>query len=187
MRTPWGYSDYEEECGNGIKFYGTPSHGGYKIPKKLNNLIPNYMRIENGWYEEDCDWSIPIIVIGKYFNQEEFVKSYANALDTFKNWHWQSYEKFFDIELQEGESYLKDQYLFIEKHKNDLIVVSATSSDEIPSMVDCHVVKGGRDHSGNYASNERYRYLVETDEYRERSRFGFVIDPDKHQLIKKGW
>jgi len=186
MRTPWGNSDYEEECGNGIKFYGTPSHGGYKIPAKLNKLIPSYMRKTNGWYEEDCEWSIPVIVLGKYFNDYTYAKSYGNAVNTFKNWFWEAYEAYFHIELREGESYSKDEHIWREKHKNDLIVVAA--SRELDSdLVECHVVRGGRDERGNYASNERYIYLVPEDEY-EVGRFGFVIeDPQKYICVKKGW
>jgi hypothetical protein len=55
MRTPWGTSDYRKEYASGIVFYGTPSHGGFKLDEARNALIPADWRRWDGWYEEDCD------------------------------------------------------------------------------------------------------------------------------------
>lgn len=57
-RTPWGRSDYAKEYAPGIVWYGTPSHGGFKLDRERNAAVPDYMRREGGWYEEDCDWAI---------------------------------------------------------------------------------------------------------------------------------
>lgn len=57
--TPWGRSDSGFLMAPGITSYSTPSHGGVKVIKKLNDRIPAGFRSENGWYEEDCDAKIP--------------------------------------------------------------------------------------------------------------------------------
>jgi len=41
----------------------TPSHGGYKVTDEIMELMPAELRsikpwAGQGWYEEDCDWSI---------------------------------------------------------------------------------------------------------------------------------
>lgn len=34
--TPWGKADYEKVYAEGIVFYGTPSHGGFKLDRERN-------------------------------------------------------------------------------------------------------------------------------------------------------
>ena len=84
MHTPWGQSDYQQEHGVGITFYGTPSHGGFKLSAKLNNQIPQYFRDATwgnlgaaGWYEEDCDAAIDIVLFADRFE----AKAVADSLD----------------------------------------------------------------------------------------------------------
>lgn len=101
MKTPWGKSDHEKVIAHGITFYGTPSHGGFKLHSAKNYQIPDYMRSKDGWYEEDCDWAIVAVVF-----PEHFVDSYHQALDTLKNWHPKEYQKYFGVILKPEESYV---------------------------------------------------------------------------------
>lgn len=55
MNTPWGFSDFKQVYAKGIVFYSTPSHGGFKIDKHLNDRLPDKYRNNDGWYEEDCE------------------------------------------------------------------------------------------------------------------------------------
>ena len=55
MYTPWGVSDYREVLADGVVFYGTPSHGGFKLDDANNAKIRDEWRRDDGWYEEDCD------------------------------------------------------------------------------------------------------------------------------------
>jgi hypothetical protein len=184
--TPWGYADYEEDWGTGIKFYNTPSHGGLKVPNELNNQIPEYMRRKGdrkgGWYEEDVDWCIPIITLPFYISKDIFVEKYPKALKIMKSTLWREYEKYFGIELKEGESYFKDRAMLIKKHRNDMIVVSSLSDEN--GMVKCWAIKGGRREDFSYASREGNIYLVPKEEYEKRNKLvGFIIDENKHQKI----
>ena len=55
MHTPWGMSDYRKEFAPGVVFYATPSHGGFKLSPERNALIRDEWRLDDAWYEEDCD------------------------------------------------------------------------------------------------------------------------------------
>ncbi len=55
--TPWGKADYANQYTRGIIFYGTPSHGGFKVSNGMNAKMPDVLRNEDGWYEEDCEWA----------------------------------------------------------------------------------------------------------------------------------
>jgi len=62
MNTPWGKSDHEKKQAEGITFYGTPSHGGYKVStermKAIQAKFPGLGTFAGGnWFEEDCDWA----------------------------------------------------------------------------------------------------------------------------------
>ena len=94
MNTPWGRSDYKEDIAEGIVFFGTPSHGGFRVYSKQNKQIPEYMRNADGWYEEDCEWSKVAIIFPQYFK----VTEQNDAVNTLKNWMPDIYEKHFKDE-----------------------------------------------------------------------------------------
>lgn len=65
IQTPWGPAQDVTDIGAGILRVDTASHGGYYVPPTLNALIPASWRAASfngrgmdGWYEEDCDWSM---------------------------------------------------------------------------------------------------------------------------------
>lgn len=77
-RTPWGMSDSEHDYGNGIKFYGTPSHGGIYVPSNLVNKIDPAGRAyakkwsgSENWYEEDIGWLWVVVAFPQLFKPEE--------------------------------------------------------------------------------------------------------------------
>ena len=79
MNTPWGNSDHQKAYGTvdnglaGIIFYGTPSHGGFRVPIEHQTKMPSLLRrfkpyAGAGWYEEDCDWAIVALAFPQLFN-----------------------------------------------------------------------------------------------------------------------
>ena len=89
MRTPWGKAQSVTQVVPGMMFVGTPGHGGIKLSVKLNKLVPDYMRAKGGWYEEDCDWSIPYVVLGsltRLLDNPKFNDDMELAMKTFRNW-----------------------------------------------------------------------------------------------------
>lgn len=76
--TPWGNADSATHYGNGLVFYGTPSHGGFKVGAGLLKRIPEFMQRADrytdgtkGWYEEDCGWSIVAVCLPEFFTADE--------------------------------------------------------------------------------------------------------------------
>lgn len=89
--TPWGQAQFREDFGPGIALYSTASHGGFKVCKKQNAMIPDYMRINDGWYEEDCDWAIVVTIFPECFSEKDRIP----AKECFKCWHLESYNRFY--------------------------------------------------------------------------------------------
>ena len=89
--TPWGRAQHKEQFGPGIALYSTASHGGFKVCKKQNAMIPDYMRIENGWYEEDCDWAIVVTIFPERFEEKDRIL----AKDCLKRWQLEAYNRFY--------------------------------------------------------------------------------------------
>lgn len=114
MNTPWGKSDHQEKYADGITFYSTPSHGGFKLNSERNEQIPSYCREPDGWYEEDCAWAIVALVFAGVFlvkaihEGHDPNKDIELARDTFRNWNPNEYEMYYGIKLEQGESYRGD-------------------------------------------------------------------------------
>ena len=95
----------------GINFYSTPGHGGFHLSAKLNKLVPIELRQASwgglglkGWYEEDCDWSIPALIFAAEFaadqrDPERTAECLEAAVDTFRNWKPTMYEQYFGVVL----------------------------------------------------------------------------------------
>jgi hypothetical protein len=177
--TPWGASQYSNKIVRGIMEYGTAGHGGVHVSPTKNALIPEYMRSADGWYEEDCDWCIPAIIFKDEYIRVRGEGIYDIAVKTLRNWHPEAYEKFFNVELAKGESYINDERLFKEENKNNWVVISASGK---PEGVHAMASRGGR-RSTAYASVETKTFLVPDNEYSNRGKFGFVIDPKRHPEI----
>jgi hypothetical protein len=60
--TPWGIPDSVDEIAPGIAQVESSGHGGLLVAPELNRLIPKYMRSEDGWYEEDVELAIVVVV-----------------------------------------------------------------------------------------------------------------------------
>lgn len=71
--TPWGIAQSVVPQAEGIFAVETSSHGGFYLTPLRNQRIPIQFRSEDGWYEEDCNWCIPVVVFerelatNKYF------------------------------------------------------------------------------------------------------------------------
>lgn len=182
-RTPWGVADHVKEYAEGIVFYGTPSHGGFKLDRQRNAAVPDYMRRAGGWYEEDCDWAIVATVHPIAFKNDP--KALEDARRSLCGWHPDEYERWYGVELQPGESRVKDERRFHVEHANDLLVLAAWGDwhDKVPAgMVGVVASTGG----SRTAGREAHRYfLVPQDEYndKERRRFSFIVDPTRYQEI----
>lgn len=169
--TPWGRAQSAEIYGEGIAFFSTASHGGFKVQAAQLATMPAILRVRDGWYEEDCEWAKVALAFPGLFTASE--RRSADA--TLRDWYPDCWEALHGRALAPGESHEKDRGRFETEHARDWIVISASRLDDAPGTVRCIAARGGdRD------TIERRTYLVPAHEY-EPGRFGFVIDETRHQ------
>lgn len=182
MHTPWGSAQTQKILAPGIVSVSTASHGGIHVEKDLNKMIPEYMRTEDGWYEEDVDWAIVATVFPHAFTKEDR----EHAKNTLRNSIPMAYELYYKEVIAPGDSRAKDQIAFNVLHKKDYIVVSAIGDWHagVPKgHVVVHASRGGRLESGALPKDSDW-FVVPAAEYDDRSPFGFVIDESRHPRIK---
>jgi len=181
--TPWGWikEDDFETIVDGIQSVSTPSHGGIKLSRERNAQVPDYMRCKSGWYEEDCNWAIPVCVFAEEFSKAmpSLVKDDCH-LKCLLTWHPDAYEKFTGKMIEPGKSFKRDEKIFRETHENDFVVISAMSSKSHTGMVECFATLGGKRMAGFHGGRT---FLVPDDEYNAHNCFGFVIDTAIHKEI----
>lgn len=102
--TPWGNAQQVVRYAPGVNFYSTAGHGGFKLSKRINDLlIPQYLKQATwsglglkGWYEEDCDWAIVVIALSSWpgfraaFDQGEIERAH----ESLKQYHPAEYARF---------------------------------------------------------------------------------------------
>lgn len=176
---PWGEPQSTRLVQDGVLKVDCAGHGGYKLDRKRNAQIPEYMRKEDGWYEEDVDWCIVILGLNLEgaFSPEG---QRQQALDTLKSYYPDAYEKLTGTILKEGESEARDAELFRQRLRGKYIVQSAWGDwhAKVPNgMVGVFAKLLQADPPpGKY-------FLVPLEEYKE-SKGGFIVDPNKHQEIE---
>jgi hypothetical protein len=98
MDSPWGKV---EDGGWIVKGHcytvDTARHGGVRVSEKVNQEIPETLRDEEGWYEEDRAWSIPFafsgLGAGKYGPVESPFHSLESACETASRYYPEEYSK----------------------------------------------------------------------------------------------
>lgn len=129
--TPWGAPDDHIQIQEGLDWYGTPSHGGYRVATALYKEACARQGIpekepdpEDGpvhmWFEEDCDWAFVAIAFPEHFQEEQddvpvLMLAEKAILHTYPE-YW---EKWKGRELQPGESMEKDRLEFMKAHKGE--------------------------------------------------------------------
>jgi len=187
MNTPWGKSQQSEQLAPGITFHSTARHGGIKVSFHRNQQIPEYMRNEDGWYEEDCEWCKVYIVFSREFKRESVLK----AIDTFRNWFWKEYELFYDVKLAPGTSSSKDEHTFLRNCDGKYRVLSASRRDDgmvevYAGKIDLNKVPAEHIELWRNYVEETKTFLVPKEEYKAVPLGHFVVDKAKHREIKEG-
>jgi hypothetical protein len=169
--TPWGGSQMAAIYAEGVVAHMTTGHGGFHLSADRNAKIHPLLRKDTPWYEEDCEWAIVAISFPDLFTGYERSMAEKTIRDTWP----EAWEAIHGCTLAEDESWAKDRRAFDQRHAADFVVSSAIFSDQHAGMTEVVAVLGGDQRSGH----ER-RFLVPSDEYAGRGRFGFVIDPARH-------
>lgn len=177
-RSPWGVIQDEERIATGITFVSTSSHGGIKLDRRRQAMMPKVFRQKGGWYEEDCDWCLPALIFPEAFPDKQTL-----AHSTAKDWHPEAYEAHFGVVISLSESVKKREVKFQADTVDKWVVTAAWGSwhAKVPvGMVGVVASLGGiRDHS----VLQRY-FLVPQPEYSGRG-VGFVVDLERHQEVAK--
>ena len=88
IHTPWGYADQVEHIADGIAFYSTPRHGGFKLSiERVKQCAPAHqVHLKSGgvgvWYEEDCEAAKVILAFPQYFTADQV----ETAQQSFEHW-----------------------------------------------------------------------------------------------------
>lgn len=171
--TPWGTSQGATVYADGVTSHSTAGHGGFRLSAERNRKVHPMLRSAGGWYEEDAEWAIVAITFPRLFTA--FERRCAER--TIKDGWPDAWEAIFGTILQPGGSCEKDRRSFDTAHAHHWIVVSAITSKQVAGFVEVVATLGGKCAAGT----EERRFLVPSDEYRI-GRFGFVIDPARHQV-----
>lgn len=91
--SPWGSVQGGSVLAEGIVSVYTAGHGGIKLDAARNAKVPEVCRAPSGWYEEDCEWSIPALVFPEAFpDRPGMDKTMAQyATESCRNWFPEAY------------------------------------------------------------------------------------------------
>jgi hypothetical protein len=170
--TPWGPSQLATIYAEEIVSHMTAGHGGFHLSAERNARVHPMLRKSSPWYEEDAEWAIVAHTFPDLFTAYER----KCADETIRN-SWPSvWEAIHGRELAPGQSWTKDRDAFERKHAGDWVVISAIFSSHHADMTEVIATRGG----GRDGRAEEIRFLVSRAEYAARDRFGFAVDPDRH-------
>jgi hypothetical protein len=136
--------------------------------------------------EEDCEWSIAAVVHPIGFtrvcpskdNPDRTEWDIAN--ETLRNWYPDAYEQWAGVILKPGESYTRDEQIFLLENEKNFIVQSAWGDW-------AHWVPKGKVGVAARRSIDLVEkcFLVDETLYAKRGPHGFVIDLNRDQKIAK--
>lgn len=175
MQTPWGTADHVEELFDGAERVSTPSHGGIRLTAPVNAAMPEALRNDDGWYEEDCEAALVIVGFPEHFP----ARLLESATRSVKNWFPDRYEAHTGVQVTAEESTVVADRIFAEKHAEDLVAVTAFGSwhDAVPDgFVGVAATIGGD------RSADAEHFLVPVGEYDSRCG-SFVVNPDQHSRV----
>lgn len=180
-RSPWGKIQDVQDLADGVWFVSTSSHGGIKLSRKLQNEMPECLRQKTAWYEEDCEASLVMVGLQRYFHEEKWQKSINEAHQSAKNWFPDEYHAFTKQPVPVEESYVLTKRKFSEDNKNNYVTTACWGDwhQDVPKgMVACFATIGGD------RTTQGKLFLVPEQEYATRTIGGFIIDTNKYQEIQ---
>ena len=185
-RTPWGGAQHVTPIAPGFVSVSTAGHGGVKLSRERNSLIPTALRNSNGWYEEDCEINIPLHYFPEAWARLPHVTASVDELTTstdqaIKDWFPDKWEAANGRELEPGESQQKDRLLWTTAHENHFVVTSARAAETDPEVVR---VTSRRKSDGAVAEFLVPRAEYDTRRDGDRGRDGrFAVDPARHPML----
>lgn len=173
-RTPWGSADWVTEMGPGVVSVSTPGHGGVKLSKERNAVIPPALR--RTWYEEDCEVNIVGMYHPEVFTGGTTEEQFEAGV---KRWFPDEYEKATGNTVTAEESPIRAEKLFGQAHENDFVAQHHARIEETPGFVRLIASKA--------ATGETIDFLVPVEEQAAQLQnpalgqsYRIVVDETKH-------
>lgn len=176
IRTPWGDADYVKEYAEGITFYGTPGHGGFKLDRKHNAMVDSSWRKKSGWYEEDVEWAIAAFTFPNAFSESDR----KQAEFTVKDYYPDEYTKITGKELSLDESRVLRERKALKDAEGKWSTVCAYGEwhPKVPTGMVGVCTKVNRQGPSKY-------FLVPANEYKPTGNLiGFIVNPEIHQEVE---
>lgn len=128
--SPWGAVQTAREICPGAWDVSTEGHGGIKLDRRLNAKMPPCARSDGGWYEEDCEWSLPIMClpeVAQGLRPDGMAELIESARISCRNWFPQVYCELTgeSLESLRGRSYIYDQECFLAENANKYVAITA--------------------------------------------------------------
>jgi hypothetical protein len=174
--TEWGTADMATEYAPGVVSIGTPGHGGFYLDASINATMPDPLRIESGYYEEDLMWSRVAAVFPEYFE----ASAVRQSLNILKDYDPDTYMAWKGVALQPWESLELARREIRQAHARDYVThgIRAGRQEGAP---DGHVLVLGRKEEGR---GEEHWFLVPHEDYRQdQTLIGFIVDPRVHPQV----
>lgn len=163
--SPWGKVQHETFYAQGVAFVGTAGHGGIKLDRKHNVMIPAIFRRKGGWYEEDCEAAIPLYFLGDIVTK--FNDKKVDALRSLKIWYWEEYEAYTGETVPLDESFRKREQVWAKENVDNYTVRSALNIGG--GIVGVFAQKA--------STGETAWFRVPKEDYKQP----FAVDLDKHE------
>lgn len=164
--SPWGRIDHQKTIAPGIVEVSTPSHGGVWLSPERNALVPENARRPDGWYEEDCQWSVVVLSFPDLWPSQTVEQARCIA----KNWLPHAYTAITGEELGPEDSNVLLEEAFRHAHR-ERFVGFAAYGDWKPGVPAGHVLVVGRRLSDGAQSS----LVVPVAAYEQREGFGYVF------------
>jgi hypothetical protein len=172
--TPWGPAQVAYKYAPGIINYSCAGHGGFHLsPTRNAQVHPAWSRPE-GWYEEDCEYSIAVLSFPDAFHPDMV----ASAHESAKNWFPREYEAVTGGVVDAEESSVLRDEIFLAEHAHDYLTTAAWGdwADWVPKgKVGVTAKVGGRESAG-----EEKRFLVDAERYQAR-KGTYVVDLERDE------
>lgn len=191
MNTPWGKAQTRSRLAHGIVEVSTASHGGIHLSPTRNALVHEAWRDGSGWYEEDCLYNIVVISFPDLFAGQRIERLGCTVLENahrvLKDHLPDQYGQVFGVNVTLAESEVLRERAFAASVVDKLVSNGAWGHGNdcfgqmrVPvGWVGVCARRGGR--WASYDGDDRW-FLVPADEYRDRGRYGIVIDTGRHPV-----
>ena len=87
VRTPWGRARSITVYADGIDLVSTADRDGFRLAPSINETIPDHLRLEDGWYDEDEAGFRVILALPEHFTGLEVDQAEKALMDLNPDLH----------------------------------------------------------------------------------------------------